>query len=470
MRTERNRARKARLAALALTVAAGLLLFAGVKLRGPASSAAGYAAKVTCSGVFLSGRDAAAIRREELAMDTPVARLIAVEVDRSAGTATGSVAGIVKRTAVYRPGLGCTLDSETSVAELRSQPIPPPSRPQPDPWPAGGLDGVDRGALDRAVASAFDEPDPAHPKRTRAVVVIHDGNLAAERYAPGYDQDMRLQGWSMTKSLTNALVGILAGEGKLKLHDPAPVPEWGSPADPRHAITLDQLLHMSSGLEFNESYGALESDVVVMLFRKPSAAAYAASKPLAHPPGAVWDYSSGTANIISRIVRDAVGKGLSDYWLFPRQALFDRIGMASVVLEPDASGTFVGSSFCYAAARDWARLGYLYLNDGVANGRRILPEGWVKYSTTPAPKAPKGCYGAQIWLNAGDAADPANRPWPQAPRDAFAFDGFEGQHVFVVPSRRLVVVRLGLSQARSTWKPGEFLARVAAVFPEAPAR
>jgi CubicO group peptidase (beta-lactamase class C family) len=447
-------------------VLAVVVIFAGVKLRGPASSAAGYAAKVTCSGVFLSGRDAASIRREELGFDIPIARLLQVEVDGAAGLATASVAGIVKRTAVYRPGLGCTLDSDTTIAELRSQPIPPSPPAPSDPWPEVGLDGVDLAALDRAVASAFEEPDPARPKRTRAIVVIHNGELAAERYAPGFDKDMRLQGWSMTKSLTNALVGILVRQGKLKLNDPAPVPEWSSPTDPRHAITLDQLMRMSSGLEFNEAYGALESDVVVMLFRKPSAAAYAASKPLAHPPDTVWDYSSGTANIISRIVRESAAGSLPDYWLFPRKQLFEPIGMTSVVIEPDPSGTFVGSSFCYATARDWARLGLLYMNDGVVNGHHILPEGWVKYSTTPTPKAPNGSYGAQIWLNAGDPADPARRPWPKAPRDSFAFDGYEGQHAFVVPSRRLVVVRLGLSQAKSAWDPGEFLATISAVFPE----
>jgi CubicO group peptidase (beta-lactamase class C family) len=457
-----------------VSAAAALLLVAGIAVmavrgRRPASTGAAYFAKMTCSGVFVSGRDPASVRSGELGLDIPLTRLINVDVDREHGVVTASVAGLVKRRAVYRPGLGCTLDSEVSVEELNRQPGSLPAPPAAaEPWNEVRPPSAVRDRLNAALDDAFTEPEPAHPRRTRAVVVVRDGALVAERYAPGFSREMRLQGWSMGKSLTNALVGILVRQGKLDLHAPAPVPEWSAPGDPRHAITLDQLMRMSSGLEFRESYGDLESDATVMLFRKPSAGGYAAAKPLIRAPDSAWEYSSGTTNIISRIVRHAVGGTLAEYWTFPRRELFDRIGMSSAILEPDASGIFVGSSFCYATARDWARLGLLFLNDGVAHGERILPEGWVRYSTTPTAKAPDGQYGAQIWLNAGDGSNPQKRPWPSAPRDAFAFQGFEGQHVFVVPSRRLVVVRLGLSQSGSTWNAGQFIGAVAAAFPEAP--
>ena len=192
-------------------------------------------------------------------------------------------------------------------------------------------------------------------------------------------------GWSMTKSVTNALIGILVKQGKLSLDQLAPVPEWSDPADPRHAITLDQLMRMSSGLEFSEDYADLTTGVTQMLYNTDDMGAYAAAAPLEAEPDGVWNYSSGTANIVSRIVRDTVGGSDEEYLTFPRRALFDPIGMTSAVMEPDASDTFVGSSYMYATARDWARFGLLFLQDGMWEGERILPEGWVDYSITPTP-------------------------------------------------------------------------------------
>ena len=223
----------------------------------------------------------------------------------------------------------------------------------------------------------------------------------------------------MTKSVTNALVGILVKQGRLRLKDPAPVPEWRSPGDPRDSITLDELMRMSSGLKFKEDYKDPFPDVVRMLFSRSDAGAFAASMPLEAAPDSRWQYSSGTANIISRIVRQTLGGTLRDYFAFPQQALFDKIGMASAVMEPDPSGTFVGSSFMYATPRDWARFGLLCLNDGVWHAERILPERWMKYSTTPTPKAPMRKYGAQFWLNAGDPGNPSERWMSGAPPDMY---------------------------------------------------
>jgi CubicO group peptidase (beta-lactamase class C family) len=252
-------------------------------------------------------------------------------------------------------------------------------------------------------------------------------------------------GWSMAKSITSALIGMLVRDGRLRVDAPAPVPEWSKPDDPRHAITLIDLLQQCSGLQFEENY-LKSSDATKMLFERADMGAYTAAHPLKQPPGTLWYYSSGNSNIVSRIIRQTVGE--EKYHAFPYERLFYPTGMYSAILEPDASGTFVGSSYMYATARDWARFGLLYLGDGVFNGVRLLPEGWVRKSTTPAPAAPRGQYGYQFWLNAGTKDDPSDRTYPHAPPDLFCADGFEGQNVFIIPSRQLVVVRLGLTKGK----------------------
>ena len=245
----------------------------------------------------------------------------------------------------------------------------------------------------------------------------------------------------MTKSITNALVGILVKEGKLDVQEPAPVTEWRQ--DNRSKITLHHLLQASSGLEWSESYFSPTADFHKMFIKSDDKGGYALSRPLAYEPGTFFQYSSGTTNIISKIIRQTVGD--SAYYKFPFEKLFYKIGMTHAIIEPDASGTFVGSSYSYATARDWARFGLLYLNDGVWNDERILPAGWVKYSTTPAPTADMGRYGAQWWLNAGDANNIEHRKYPDIPADTYWADGFEEQYVMVIPSKKLVIVRLGVS-------------------------
>jgi CubicO group peptidase (beta-lactamase class C family) len=294
--------------------------------------------------------------------------------------------------------------------------------------------------------------------------VVYDGHLIAERYAPGFAPDMPMLGWSMSKSVTNALVGLLVGQGRLVLHEPAPVPEWRSPDDQRRNITLDQMLRMSSGLAFEERYGPL-ADITDMLYGAHDFGAFAAGRHLEVLPDEKWHYASGTANIIARIVRYEVEKTDPNYYRFIRKALFDRIGMTSAVMEPDASGTIVGSSYTFATVRDWARFGLLYLQDGIWNGERILPDGWVAYSTTPTPKAPKGQYGALFWLNAGAPDDPTDRLWPSAPVDAYAAQGFQEQKLIMIPSQKLVLVRLGATAPRSAWDTDTFIASVLRALP-----
>ncbi|MDD8026388.1 MAG: serine hydrolase [Acidobacteriota bacterium] len=417
----------------------------------------GVKAKTLATSLFLQGRDETAIQAEDIGYH-PLFKYFKAKIDRENKAVSVSflIPGLFKKKAIYLDKIGAVLLNGVKEDDVRAwkpdMPAAEPSDAAAKPWPEGDLlpntpdlTGIDSAMLAAALDNVFAEPDPAKLKRTRAVVVVKDGRLIAERYAPGFDKDTPLLGWSMSKSVTSALVGILVGRGKLDIRAPAPVPEWAGQSDPRRSITLDQLLRMSSGLEWYEEYADHPiSDVNRMLFLKGDMAAFAASKPLKTAPGTVFEYSSGTALIISRIIRASIGNQ-TDYLAFPRRALFNRIGMRTAVMEPDASGTFVGSSFTYASARDWARFGLLYLNDGVWAGERILPEGWVAYTRTPAPAAKKGEYGVQFWLNRGPEGSPEKRDYPRLPEDAFFCDGYQGQFVAVVPSAGLVVVRLGMT-------------------------
>lgn len=420
-------------------------------------------AKILCSSVFVAGRERQHVLAEEL--QEAAAQGIRFALTDEPPTVIASAAG-QSATAVYRGPLGCTLVDGDQVDDLLAQfdpagfPEPPAADARAD-WPEGSgvnlpdaVDGVDLAAVDAALTAAFAETDPDQPLRSRAVVVVHQGRIIAERYAEPFEADTPQLGWSMTKTVTGALTGLLVADGALAVEQPAPVSEWGA-EDPRAAITLEHLLRMSSGLAFSEVYNAEStSDVVAMLFGagKDDMGAFSANMPLAEAPGTHWSYASGTSNLIARIHRQQFDS-LQDYFTFPRERLFNPLGMASAVMEPDVSGTFVGSSYMYATPRDWARLGLLYLQDGIWNGERLLPADWVKYSLTPAPAAGQGQYGAQIWLNHGAPGDSAVRPHPELPAEMYYLSGFEGQNVVVVPSRELVVVRMGLtrSAARPIW-------------------
>ncbi len=353
-------------------------------------------------------------------------------------------------------------------------PLPPqppglafPTREWEHAAPASG--GADVEALGRALDEAFAERDPERPVRTRAVVVVHRGRVVVERYGAGFSASTRLLGGSMTKSVLNALLGIAVREGRLALDAPADLPAWRSAGDLRHAITLLELLRMSSGLQWNEGYEAspVVSDVIDMLYGEGhrDMAAFAATARLVDPPGSVFYYSSGTSLLLSELLRRAIAGGDVAYHAFPRRELFAPIGMGSALLESDVSGTFVASSYSWATALDWARFGYLYLRDGVWAGSRILPQGWVDLSRTPAPASTEGEYGAHFWLNAGPRDGTRPPPIPGAPRDLFYASGHEGQVVAIVPSRDLVVVRLGLTPRDGRFDVEAWLARLIAAFP-----
>ena len=421
-----------------------------------------YAAKILCSGIFVSQRDAQSLLGTDVsADDLSFLRHLDVQVDRDSREVTATFFGLAKRKAVYREGRGCavihgeaaeppTPRTDDSTDRLREQRVVKDELDTVNRLPLE----VNQSRLHAALEWAFLEPDPALPRRTRAVVVVYKGRLVAERYADQFTKDTPLNGWSMTKSVINALVGVLVQEGKVSLSDLAAIPQWRGSGDPRHKITLEQLLRMSSGLQFHEDYSNPLADVTYMLLGVPDAAAYAAAKPLEAQPGTRWSYSSGTTNIIAYAMRQIVGD--SDYLEFPRRALFDRLGMTSAVMETDAAGTFVGSSFMYATARDWARFGLLYLRDGVWSGQRILPEGWVAYTRTPAPNAPEQQYGAHFWLRILNVhrCDIDSRPLPA---DAFHAIGHEGQVITIIPSRELVLVRLGLTRYPCAWDQQMFV-------------
>jgi len=409
---------------------------------------AAYGSKVMGSAVFVGGRNEHQVRDQDLS--SYMMKLGDFTVNYADSSVTGSIFGFAKRKAIYRNGLGVTVVSELDEQTIRSQHmhLAPKSQSVTDtiPWPMGDqrIDTfprvIDSAKLQSAIENVFLEKDSILPIRTRAVVVLYNGQLIAERYANGFNAHTKLAGWSMTKTVFGALTGILVKEGRLRIDEPAPVPEWRAVQDPRHAITLRDLLQQRSGLDFEEIYSKA-SDATRMLYEKADMGGFTASHPLKNKPGAVFYYSSGNSNILSRIIRQTLGDSL--YYSFPYQQLFYKLGMYSAVIEPDASGTFVGSSYMYATARDWARFGLLYQNDGVFNKERILPEGWIEQSTRPAPESLRG-YGFQIWLNTG--SDTTIKHYPDAPGDMFYADGFESQLIFIIPSKNLVVVRLGLTQ------------------------
>ena len=296
--------------------------------------------------------------------------------------------------------------------------------------------------LDRPFAPGAEE----HFGQTFACLGVQAGEVVWERYGTDTGPDDQLLSWSIAKSFTHAAAGIAVRDGIVDLDAPVLAPEWSAPDDPRRAITVDDLLTMRPGLTFVEDYvDDSISHCIDMLFGAGMAdmAAYAASLPLEHPPGTVHNYASGTTNIVCRMLADRVGRGDAfQDWL--RAELLDPLGFGPTRLTFDDAGTWVGSSYLYATARDFARFGELYLRDGVVDGDRLLPEGWVTYAHTPTGADDEGnLYGAHWWINDPD-------------RPVYAARGYETQRIIVVPDQDLVVVRFGktpveLAPAVDSW-------------------
>ncbi len=430
-------------------VIAGAIVVAGalgaglVYASGLARVAAAYKAKALCSEVFLAGRDPGAVLDHEFAGISPAVDRVGVRIDDKKKTVGASLYGLGAVRVRYRDGFGCTIEAGGAPALLNA----PEAPISPQPWeaalhnPGAMAARVDYAALEAALDGAF--ADAA--ANTRAILVAVDGRIVAERYAPGFDASTPFLSWSMGKSVTASLVGAAMLRGYLDVNDPAPVPEWKDDAA-RSAIAWNDLLRMQSGLEFDESYDDPSSDVSTALFRAREAGAVAAGKSLIHRPGEVWSYSSGTTNLVARTLSQVLAARGIDYYQFAREALFAPLGATSFVLEPDSAGNSIGSSYIYATARDWARLGELYLEGGVWNGARLLPEGWTDYVRAPTPASDRE-YGAHFWLNL-DGAKGRTRWVPGLPEEVYSMSGHEGQYVFIIPGKRAVVVRTGLTRDR----------------------
>ena len=449
-----------------LVVVLGALAYGGWYAHQLLPVASGYLAKELCAGHFLIGHD----NRDELNEDNPALAWFDAEIDADAQQVTCSIFGCYTRTAVRRPGHGVTLMvNDTLVAAPPPVPVGTVS-----PWPGTvSFDAqgcalnlppeLDREALRLALDAAFAEPNPQRLRRTRALLVLANGRLIAERYAPGYDRDTRFTGWSMSKTVAALLLGIAAERGCFDTAEPVPVASW--PADdPRAAITWEHLLRMRSGLVFNETYGGVD-DVTRMLFASGDVAGYTAARPLGHAPGTHWYYSSGDTNLLCRCLQNCLGDQADD---FPRAALFAPLGLEHAELDRDAAGTWIGSSGLWASARDWARIGLLMARDGAWFGQQVVPAAWCEWMREPTAGTPDGKgFGAHLWLNT--PSGPAGAAWmPDLPGDIFSLWGHFSQFVTVVPSHEVVIVRLGLSKGRGTWDHEACVASILAAFRPVP--
>ena len=387
----------------------------------------GYAAKNLASGVFVSGREASEVEGLDLSF-SPIS-LTRNKIDYSNQSVTSRFLW-GKSTAVFREGCGVTILRGVKMDELKAEEFPLPAETE-IPDTAISSDKALMARLEPVAKALVD--DRSYGGTPFAFVVLHDGAVVAEHYKEGITADMPLLSWSMAKSFTNALAGVMSGDSLVDIYAPMDIPEWQN--DGRKAITLNDLMQMQSGLEWNENYGN-RSDVNLMLHREKDMGLFALSKPLAHEPGTYWYYSSGSTNIVMRYLRGKFQSD-SDFLEYLRERLFTPLGVRNAYFEQDVSGTPVGSSYLYVTAREFARFGQMYLDDGIVNGERILPEGWVDYTVTPA-SASEGGYGSFFWLNSdGDL--------PDVPRDMFSCDGHNGQEIYIVPSKKLVVAVLGYS-------------------------
>ncbi len=356
--------------------------------------------------------------------------------------------------------------------------VPLPSHPEALPWPTerwpeGSLPkDLDRAAFDLHLAELFGPKGRGGFQDTRALLVVQGGRIVFERYAEGFGRDSRFQSWSMAKSVTNALTGVLVRQGRLDVAAPAAVPQWSGPDDPRSGITLAHLLEMRSGLDNADGFGTGEDFRFAFISRllfgegSRSPAQYAAAVPLDHPVGSHWEYSTGTSILIAALCGQMIGGGTAGTRDFLRHELFQPIGMHSALPEFAPSGEFLGGVFVHATARDWARFGYLYLRDGTWNGRRILPQGWVDYARTPNPAENNRIYGAHFWVNEEPASDNQWKPLPGAPQSVFMAEGANFQMVAIVPTKDLVAVRLGEAQGTPFPEIKEPFGSLIAAFPD----
>ncbi|WP_372794914.1 serine hydrolase domain-containing protein [Lutibacter sp.] len=401
----------------------------------------GYSAKNMSSSVFLAGRTLEVTDNQDNNF-SPI-NIAEDKINIEDKSATASVYGFMNRKAIYREGLGSVLIFDDFN---KGTPFLVPNRTNIStdiPYPYGNgeqkdtvFSNVNYNELQTAVSNAFDKNEE-YSIKTRAVVVIYKDQIIAEKYAEGFDKDAKILGWSMTKSITSAVLGILEKQGKINVNQKNLFPEWEN--DDRSKITLNNLLQMNSGLEWDEDYNTM-SDVTKMLFLNKDMTKTQLEKPLIGEPNNSWNYSSGTSNLLSGYIRNQF-KTHQEYLDFWYAELIDKIGMNSMLIETDLTGNYIGSSYGWATPRDWAKFGLLYLHKGNWNGEQLLNESWVNYTATPT-NGSNGEYGAHFWLNAGGV-------YPNAPKDIFSCNGYQGQRVFIIPSKEMVIVRMGLTEDSS---------------------
>ena len=398
----------------------------------------GFSAKSVASGHFIDGRDLLTIQQGD--NDIPKVDWASNKISDSGKFVTSTVFGLKERKAIYREGLGATLINDNFNT---SKPYELPRRRLLNntlSFPYGNLDpndtifaNVDYAKLNAAVANAFDKKREKS-KQTRSVIVIYKDKIIAENYGPGFTKNSKILGWSMTKSWTATYFGILQKQGKIDIMKSAPIQDWQN--DSRKNITVNDLLHMNSGLEWEEDYTKI-SDVTKMLFQAEDMSRSQLQKQAKFQPNSHWYYSSGTTNLLSGVLRKQF-KTHQEYLDFWYSHLFDKIGMTSAIVETDMAGNYVGSSYGWATTRDWSKFGLLYLHKGYWNGEQIFDASWAKYVATPTNSS-NGQYGAQFWLNAGGK-------FPNVPRDMYYCSGFQGQMIAIFPSHDLVIVRMGLTE------------------------
>ena len=440
------------------------------------SSLMGMAAKSVCSGTFVAGRDPEKVMEQDVLPASSMLSVIKVETDREQLAVTARLFGVLSRTAWLVEDRGCVLDLEPAtpakayVPSLDTAAWPEGDAALPEgQWP----EGVDATALTAVVDAAMVGAGDPLAANARAVAVIHEGKLLVLREAPDFQDGTPLHSWSMAKTVTGMLFHAIAQDRGLDLQTPVvdAFPEGREPgwvadwrADERASIRIADLLYMREGLDNVESYEPW-SAVPRMLWSEADAAAWAADHPAEVPPGTRWQYLSATTNILAAVARAQFATD-AEYWAYPRTALFAPIGATSATLETDTSGTWQGSSYVWARATDWARLGQLMLQDGSWQGSEVLPPGWLDLATTPAVAQGEGHgYGAQTWLY-GDPLSGDCKDHPDVPEDTIAMGGHWGQTVAMVPSKDAVVVRMGWTVADDAYDSCAFLGQVLAALPE----
>ena len=404
-------------------------------------------AKIFCSGIFVSGRDSAELRDHlnGYFLGRQLDSISRIEIDRTKKLVRLTLANRVTREAKQYGDQGCIIH-QPGKDSVYFRPVRVATQlaaaSQGNSWPAGDGNQSGRFAdVDYAKVAAATDSAFANPAGlTAAFVVVHKGRIIAERYAQGANRDMQLESWSMGKSIMGTLIGRLVQLGAITLEQPAPIAEWQkTPNDPRAAIRVMDLMRMSSGLRF--SRGSPEDlpgyhDHDLIYTGALDAYQFATTRQPQFPPNTRGRYRNDNVMLLGMVARDAIRKRGEDYLTWPQRQLFDKIGIRRQVLETDPYGNFLISGYDYGTARNWARLGMLYLNDGVWNGERLLPEGFVRFVATPAPAWSDSAYGGMVWVNARGA-------WANLPRDAFAFRGAGGQETVIVPSKQMVIVRMG---------------------------